>query len=236
MADDVKDLLARRLGARHNRWLPGDLPPAGKRAALHRLAEAMRQAIEVLMDTDAPEEQLTRASEAIESLRAELGAAPGGRTLWGYAESSNAGDATAAFDNSPLVGLANPIAPPMKLWIDGDVVRGTAVFGQQYEGPPGHVHGGIVAAAFDEVLGMTQSLSGIGGMTGRLVVNYRKPTPLGRELTFTGRLDRVEGRKIFTSGMLHDGETLCAEAEGLFISVAMERFRALAGDSGAPSA
>ena len=34
----------------------------------------------------------------------------------------------------------------------------TPRFGAAYEGPPGSVHGGIIAAAFDEVLGMTQSL------------------------------------------------------------------------------
>jgi acyl-coenzyme A thioesterase PaaI-like protein len=228
MADDLADMLARRLGPRHNRWLPGEVPPAGKRAALHRLAEAMRQTVELLMDTDADEEQLERGAAAIEAFREELAKAPGGRTLWGFAESSNAGDASAAFDNSPLVGLANPIAPPLRLHVDGDTVRGTAVFGQQYEGPPGHVHGGIVAAAFDELLGMVQSLTGNPGMTGRLVVHYRKPTPLGRELRFTGWVERVDGRKIFTAGSLHDGDTLCAESEGLFISVGMERFRSLA--------
>ena len=52
---------------------------------------------------------------------------------------------------------------------------GTATFGAAYEGPPGCVHGGFVAAAFDEVLGSTQSLSGEPGMTGRLTVNYRSP-------------------------------------------------------------
>ena len=52
--------------------------------------------------------------------------------------------------------------------------------------------------------------------------------PLYRELTFRGRLDRVEGRKIFTSGTLHAGEMLCAEAEGLFVSVPRERLTRLA--------
>ena len=85
-----------------------------------------------------------------------------------------------------------------------------------------------MAAAFDEVLGMVQSMTGNPGMTGRLTVNYRRPTPLHRDLIFRGRVDRVEGRKIFTTATLHDGETLCAESEGLFISVGQERFRELA--------
>ena len=76
-----------------------------------------------------------------------------------------------------------------------------------------------MAAAFDEVLGSTQSLSGSPGMTGRLTVSYRSPTPLETELRFVGWLERVEGRKIFTQGELWAGDRLCAEAEGLFISI-----------------
>jgi acyl-coenzyme A thioesterase PaaI-like protein len=76
-----------------------------------------------------------------------------------------------------------------------------------------------VAAAFDEVLGMAQSIGGKPGMTGTLTVRYRSPTPLHTDVRFEGRLDRESGRKLFTSGRLWAGDTLCAEAEGLFISV-----------------
>ena len=65
-------------------------------------------------------------------------------------------------------------------------------------------------------------------MTGTLVVRYRKPTPLYREVRFTGRVDSVDGRKIFTSATLHDGETLCAEAEAIFVQVDFDRLRRLA--------
>jgi acyl-coenzyme A thioesterase PaaI-like protein len=107
--------------------------------------------------------------------------------------------------------------------IDGKV-HGRVVFGSAYEGPPGCVHGGYVAGAFDEVLGATQSLSGAPGMTGTLTVRYRSPTPLRSELHFIGELTKVEGRKIFTEGRLYAGERLCAEAEGLFISIDPAKF------------
>jgi acyl-coenzyme A thioesterase PaaI-like protein len=106
--------------------------------------------------------------------------------------------------------------------MDGMVVA-RATFGSAYEGPPGAVHGGMVAAAFDEVLGMAQSLGGQPGMTGTLSIRYRKPTPLHRDLRFEGTLDRVDGRKLFTSGRCYDGDTLTAEAEGLFIRVDFAR-------------
>ncbi|HEX6030156.1 MAG TPA: PaaI family thioesterase [Tepidiformaceae bacterium] len=212
----------------HSRWLPDDQPPAGQRAALHRLAAAVRRLNELLMDTEAPEEDIIAGAGSVETFCEKLEVLPRHRILWGYAEASNAGDPRAFFDNSPVIGMANPIAPPVIPSMDGTRVEARVTFGAAYEGPPGHVHGGWVAAAFDEVLGMVQSASGNPGMTGTLTVKYRRPTPLYKELRFEARLDRVEGRKIFTHGSLWDGETLCAEAEGIFISVDFGRMRNLA--------
>lgn len=209
-------------------WIPDDAPPQGERAALLRLAAALRTCTELMMDTAASADELEAAAEAAEAFTARLGQAPRKRPLWGWAETSTSGDARAMFDSSPIIGLANPVAAPLRLAVVDDHVEGTATFGRQYEGPPGHVHGGFIAAAFDEALGMAQSLSGAGGMTGRLVVNYRSPTPLYTELRFVGRLDRRDGRKIYTSGTLMAGEKLCAEAEALFISIDFQRMRGLA--------
>jgi acyl-coenzyme A thioesterase PaaI-like protein len=76
-----------------------------------------------------------------------------------------------------------------------------------------------VAAAFDEVLGATQSLSGAPGMTGTLSVRYEKPTPLQTDLRFEGRLVGVERRKIFVEGACYAGDVLTATAHGIFISM-----------------
>jgi acyl-coenzyme A thioesterase PaaI-like protein len=64
-------------------------------------------------------------------------------------------------------------------------------------------------------------------MTGTLTVKYRRPTPLHRELRFEGTLDRVDGRKIFTTGRCYDGDTLTAEADGLFIRVDFAKIAAM---------
>ena len=130
-------------------------------------------------------------------------------------------------DRSPFMGLMNPLAPPMSVSMDPDdgewgSVHGSVTFGEPYEGPPGHVHGGYLAAIFDEVLGQAQSLSGRPGMTGRLTVSYRAPSPLYVELRAKGWIERIEGRKIFTHGTLHHGDTLCCEADVLFISMPVE--------------
>ena len=115
----------------------------------------------------------------------------------------------------------------MHLEYRGDRVIGNVTFGAAYEGPPGCVHGGYVAAVFDELLGATQSLSGDQGMTAHLGVDYRRPTPLGAPLRLEGWLDRREGRKIFAKGALYSGDELTAEADGLFIAFDSAKFAAL---------
>ena len=98
-----------------------------------------------------------------------------------------------------------------------------------YEGPIGHLHGGFVAAAFDELLGFAQTASGRAGYTGTLTIKMRRPTPLKEPIRYEARVERVEGRKIFCRGTIHAGDRLCAEAEAVFISVDFAKISALRG-------
>jgi acyl-coenzyme A thioesterase PaaI-like protein len=209
-------------------WAISQAPATGRRFQAHRLANAMRRVIDHLVQVAAPEEDLAAAADALERYARRLAKYPVSRAYEGFAESANAGDPHAFFDHSPLIGIANPLAPPTRLAVIGNRVEGRATFGVAYEGPPGYVHGGYLAAAFDEVLGMAQSLTGNPGMTGTLSIRYRRPTPLLTELVFEAFVDRVEGRKIFTHGTLSAEGVLTAEADGLFIAVGQERFAAMA--------
>ncbi len=205
-------------------WSRSQQPAVGRRAQAHRIAAAMRSVIDRLVQVAAPEDDLRAAADALERYAERLKTYPVSRLYEGFSESANAGDTHAFFDHSPMIGMANPLAPPVRLAVQQDKVIGHANFGVAYEGPPGYVHGGFIAAAFDEVLGMAQSLTGTPGMTATLTIRYRKPTPLLTELVFEARVDRVEGRKIFTEGKLSAGGTVTAEAQGLFIAVGHERF------------
>jgi acyl-coenzyme A thioesterase PaaI-like protein len=219
MSDPFLPNMASRVNAAHER------EPDPRRREMRRVADAARALIERLVATRAPEDALARAADQLEAAVAELAAHPQGRTYEGFAESANAGDPHAFFEHSPLMGLANPLAPPLRLTIVDGRVHGEARFGSAYEGPPGSVHGGYVAAAFDEVLGMAQSLGGNPGMTGTLTIRYRRPTPLHADLRFEATFDGTERRKIFTSGRLFAGDDLCAEAEGIFITVGVAKFK-----------
>lgn len=204
----------------------GDVSP--RQSEVRRLADAARRVLHGLVVTDADIDGLRSAADQLEAV-ATLFDSTAVRSIYeGFAESANSGDPHGFFEHSPMLGHANPLAPPIELRaLDDHTMEGTATFGAAYEGPPGCVHGGFVAAAFDEVLGAAQSLSGQPGMTGCLTVNYRSPTPLHESLRIRGTFDRVDGRKIYASGTLHVGNRLCAEAEGLFVSIDFSRFAEL---------
>ena len=189
------------------------------------LAQALRELIEASMTTpDATDEELVASSAAVRAVTAALQGAPPDAQGAGYMPRSH-GD---YLPRSPVVGEASPMSPRL----DWDVVDGRChargVFGAAYEGPPSYVHGGMVALAFDEVLGIVNIANGCPGMTGTLTIRYRRPTPLYREVRFEAWVERIEGRRVRSRAELHVGDTLCAEAEGLFIQprpeLAMEYF------------
>lgn len=197
---------------------------SSRRQQLKDLADATRDLIDRLVATDAPIDVIEAATTEVRAA-AERFAGYHQGTLYGFSEMANAGgQQDPLYDHSPLIGIANPLAPPMTIQeVDGMVVA-TATFGQAYEGPPGCVHGGYVAAAFDEVLGATQALSGAPGMTGTLTIRYESPTPLHTELRYEGRLTGVERRKIFAEGACYAGDRLTATAKGIFISMQPGQF------------
>jgi acyl-coenzyme A thioesterase PaaI-like protein len=105
----------------------------------------------------------------------------------------------------------------MDLSVEDSVVIGRMVCGAGYQGPPGHVQGGIIAAGFDSVLGIAQALTGQSGMTAGLSVRYLRPAPLYTELRFEARVAAIDGRKITVTAQLVAKGVLRATAEGLFI-------------------
>jgi hypothetical protein len=183
-----------------------------------QLADALRRMIARLALVRPPADQLERAAAAANAFADSLDDLPERSQSW---EVSEAGLLPRDFvGHSPVSGPNNPIAPPLRMRAVGDPdgdnhIEGSIVFGPAYEGPPGHCHGGLIAAMFDELLGYVQRAP---GFTAYLKVDYRAPTPLNRELALKGWIDRVEGRKRYIRGTCHLDGILLSEAEGLFIA------------------
>jgi len=200
--------------------------------AKRRLATAIRELMDCICATDASEEELVDAAEHIEARARRFASQPRMLNPPGVAEMALAGGMEIFHDRSPLMGLSNPMAPPLELEPDAEAgeVRGAVVFGNAYEGAPGCVHGGFLAAALDEALGMACIFSDSPGMTGEITIRYLKPTPTKTPLRIEARLDRIDGRKIHTSGEILAGDVVTVRATGLFISITRDKFAALRDD------
>jgi acyl-coenzyme A thioesterase PaaI-like protein len=200
-------------------YVTDDPEETSHRALKHRLVAEAKSAVESIALLDVAE----ISTAELESLIAEtarlaehLDSAPSLRRLGGLASASI--EDAALMERSGISGRSNPLAPPLHLSMEDDVTRGHAVYTAAYEGPPGCLHGGFVAAAFDDLLGFAQMASGIAGFTGTLTVRMRRPTPLNRRIDYEAGLDRVEGRKIVCWGKSWDGDELLAEAQILFVA------------------
>ena len=120
----------------------------------------------------------------------------------------------------PLRG--NILLVPMTIdSFDNGVLTGTATFGRYHLGRNGAVHGGCLGLLFDTIIGTgTMLLTDLRKLrTAYLNINYRKVTPIEKELQFDCTLDRVEGRMVYLTSRLLDGEDVLAEADALFVKL-----------------
>ncbi len=192
---------------------------------LEALNREAGELIHHLRCSDAPDAVLAEATghirQAMEALAPYLRQGEGWSTVSIASDTPgfawNEDDLTAVMPYSPVSGKRNPISPPIRMWRDGEEVKGEASFSPTYAGPPNSVHGGIIAAVFDELLSMANVITGTAGFTGTLTIRYHRKTPLNTPIELWAVNVRNEGRKqVSRAEMRVDGE-VTASAEGLFI-------------------
>ena len=117
-----------------------------------------------------------------------------------------------------VIGIRNALAPPLitRREADGRIAADFHL-GAAYEGPPGHVHGGVAALILDHVLGEAASPDRQPRFTGTITMRYLRPTKLGPLRTEAIRI-RTEGVKTYCTGHIADAEGVTVEAEGVFIT------------------
>lgn len=199
-----------------------------KEELLDAINQDAAQLIHHLRCSHAPDEVLAEATghirQAMELLAPHLQQGEGWSTISiasdtpGFAWRED--DLTRVMPYSPVSGRHNAIAPDIRLWKEGDEVLGEAFFSPTYAGPPDSVHGGIIAAVFDEVLSMANVITGKAGFTGTLTIKYHRKTPLNTPIELWGVNLRQEGRKQISRGEMRVNGEVTASAEGLFIGMA----------------
>jgi uncharacterized protein (TIGR00369 family) len=89
-----------------------------------------------------------------------------------------------------------------------------------HQGPPGYIHGGIIATLMDEAMSKLNRPLSVIAMTRHLAVDYLRPAPLGVPLTLIGRHLSRHGRKLHHAAELrHPDGTILAQAKGFFLAI-----------------
>jgi acyl-coenzyme A thioesterase PaaI-like protein len=179
-----------------------------------RLAQSVRRLIDATIRTQVDVQTLGTVTDKIDWATEQLSASllPGS---FGVQQSA---DGQSMALGNVVIGRRNPVAPPLVIAEAADgTVHAEFMLGAAYEGPPGHVHGGICALLLDHVLGATAHQPGKPAYTGTLTLRYLRGTPLGTPLRAQAHIDRIDGTKTFAVGHIADTEGVTVQAEGVFI-------------------
>lgn len=201
---------------------------AERRAAMTELGDALRELAANAIGTEVAVDVIRDVAEQARALAVTLAERqrrigepspiddlPGGRRFF-----------------NPVVGVANPVAPPMRVeYVDGAAI-GRCTLDRRYEGPPTYAHGGISALLLDQVMGHAVAAAGHPGVTGRLEVRYRATVPLGEPLRVEARLVDVLGVRAAVRGSISletAPDVALVEAEGRFVALRPDQVARLFG-------
>ena len=193
-------------------------------SAQQALSQTLNQLNQLVRANTAPATVLAEVNAALESVKATLqdyhfsgpycAAAFDGQSGEYNTQASSPGE---LMPYSPVIGELNPIAPPLIFAYIDNKVEGHGTFPSTFTGPPDTVHGGMIAAAFDELLTAVVLANGPSAFTGTLSVRYLNRTLVGKEVKFSAECTDIQERKVFARGELQQDGQLTASAEGVFI-------------------
>ena len=174
-----------------------------------RFVEAVRTLQDHARAADAPDAVITEAADLLEAASKLL--APYDADEW----SSPSGRRMDLPNRGSVLG----IPAEYHKTLDGRI-GDTAQFRRFHLGRNGAVHG-CIAQLFDSLLGYTafRLTRSLYQRTAFLHVDYRKIVPIETKLQVDAGVDHVDGRKMFITGRVLDGEAVLAEANALFVKL-----------------
>ncbi len=205
-------------------------------AARRELAEAVRELAELVVDADVPGPVLAALAGDLDPLADELCASVGAtsplRSLGLVDTRAGAGPARLPDLHDVMladivVGPCNPFAAPLAVTSEGGVAVATGTFPSRYEGAPGQVQAGTVAAAFDIVLAAANRLAGTTGPTVELTLAQHHPTRTGVPVRLEATVVRSDDRRVVSDGRLVQEGIVTATATGTFAVLSLDEIRSL---------
>lgn len=208
--------------------LPDD--PEGAWGARRRMAAALRALADDCVRAVDDEAAIAEVAAALEGLQGRLAHGEGASRA--FTGGSYFDDPRVYIDRQALMGRCNPIAPPLvAAVVDGGSVCVTTL-PEVYTGAPGMVHGGVIAAIFDQVCGHAMITAGVQGFTVALDVRYRRPTRIGVPLTWRARAHDTGERLVAVEATCSDDREVTATASARFARMDPERAQAVIRSAG----
>jgi uncharacterized protein (TIGR00369 family) len=135
------------------------------------------------------------------------------------------GDALFRSKGCFVCGTENPHGLDLQPEVDGEKVFVRFVPRPEHRGFSSAIHGGIVAALLDEVLGVaTGRKTDAKCATAELTVTYRRPVRVGEEVRAEGWYVRRQGEMVIGKGQVIDLEgKVLATARGRFLPLDQAR-------------
>jgi acyl-coenzyme A thioesterase PaaI-like protein len=183
-------------------------------------AAALRDLAHSFAAHEPDDDVLARVAEAARELTALVDEAPARDRLAlmqrGFESSSLMG---LGFEDRAVGGASNPTSVEMEVRYEGAEIVGDVVLRRAFEGAPGRAHGGIVAAAFDDITGFVIAQIQEPAFTGELTVRYLAPVPVDAPLEIRARLESRERRKLLITGECIADGAVIATCRAIYITV-----------------
>lgn len=125
-------------------------------------------------------------------------------------------------------GSHNENGMKMKAFFNNSKVVTKYTFDKQFQGGPGVVHGGILSAAVDDLMGYAAAIHQRACVTAKLEVNYISPVQIEKEFSIEAWISKIDGKKIYAESIIHDNGSIHTETNAMFIDLgerASEHFK-----------
>ena len=130
-----------------------------------------------------------------------------------------------------VCGLKNPSGLHASFFeLENGELLGVFEPGEEFQGYPERLHGGIAATILDETIGRAVLIDQqeVWGVTVEFTVRYLKPVPLGEKVHVVGRISRDRSRMFHGTGeiLLPDGST-AVEGRGKYLKLPLDEIAEL---------
>jgi acyl-coenzyme A thioesterase PaaI-like protein len=120
----------------------------------------------------------------------------------------------------------NGLSLPQPTEVGANEYEAYFAFDERHQGGPGIVHGGLVAGALDEAVGLLATWYAFPSVTARIFVRHRHPVAINTELLIRAWLDEASGRRLHVNASITDGAEVFAECRAELLHVPLEHFLA----------